>query len=110
MIPLFKNQTDLIDTIADRLVENFAEPLFDLSIEKNYFVYLGTVAEIMSWSGELYDNYYQQLLDWENFKVSRGNTFHAITRDDFIIAWGKERMKKYMQGVRRKVYGVRHKV
>ncbi len=94
-MPWFKNQTDLIDTIADRLVENFVEPLFEQSREKNYFVYLGTVAEIMSWSQELHDTYYQQLLDWENFKTSSGNIYQAATRDDFIIAWGRDKIKKY---------------
>lgn len=108
MIPWFKNQTDLIDTIADRLVEHFVEPLFEMSTEKNYFVYLGTVAEIMSWSQELHEKYYQQLLDWENFKISDGNIYHAANRDDFIVAWGKERIRKYSPG--HEVKGIRYKV
>jgi len=87
--------SDKIGMIAACLTDNFLKPLYDFSNEKNYFGYLGSLAEISDWSHEFYNEYYHTLEDWEAFQDSKENVYKAINWNDFLIAWGHERIRQF---------------
>ena len=86
-----------IDTIAIRLAKNFLNPLFDFCNQKNYFVYIGSLAEIMDWSYEFYNLYEHKIRDWKNFESSNENIFNAVNEDEFLIAWGNSRIQQFYE-------------
>ena len=89
------HQCDQIEMIAARLADQFVKPLFDFRKEKNYFTYIGSLSEILDWSYEFHNMYSCQIEDWESFLVSKENIYHAVNRDEFIVAWGKSRIKQF---------------
>ena len=86
-----------IDTIAIRLASKFLNPLFDFCSQKNYFVYIGSLAEIMDWSYEFFYLYDQKLQDWKNFESSNENIFNAESKDEFLLAWGNNRIQQFYE-------------
>ena len=90
-----KQQTDFIKMVANRLAKNCMKSLLELSKEKNYSIYIGGLAEILDWSNEFYDEYYDKIINWEIFKSSSDNIYNAVTLDDLIIAFGWDRIKKF---------------
>ena len=91
------NDIEQIDTIAIRLANKFLNPLFDFCNQKNYFVYIGSLAEIMDWSYEFYNQYEHKLKNWQNFVSSNENVFDAVSQDEFLIAWGNNRIQQFYE-------------
>ena len=89
------NHSEQIEMIAARLADQFVKPLFDFRNEKSYFTYIGSLAEILDWSYEFHNLYSYQMEDWESFLASKENIYHAVSRDEFLIAWGKSRIKQF---------------
>lgn len=71
------------------------EPLFEPGKEKNYNAQIGGLAEIIDWSREFYDLYFDKINNWEMFKYSKHNIYNAVILDDLIIAFGKARIIKF---------------
>jgi hypothetical protein len=90
-----KQQVDFIDIVIDLLVGNFLTPLNQLSRRKNYFVHVASLAEIVDWSQDFWDQYFDLPDDWETFRSSKRNIFKAETINDFIIAFGREKYKTF---------------
>lgn len=90
-----KQQVDFIDVVIDLLVENFLKPLNQLCREKNYFVHVASLAELVDWSQEFWNQYFDLPGDWETFKSSDRNIFRAEDINDFIIAFGREKFKNF---------------
>jgi len=74
------------------LSDNFVKPLFDFRDEKNYPAYVKSLAEILNWSLEFYQQYHHKLKDWEAFEKSADNIYDAVNPNDFLIAWGQKRI------------------
>ena len=90
-----KQQVDFIDVVIDLLVENFLKPLNQLSREKNYFVHVASLSEIVDWSQDFWNQYFDLPGDWETFRSSNRNIFAAENINDFIIAFGQEKFRKF---------------
>jgi hypothetical protein len=90
-----KQQVDFIDIVIDLLIENFLKPLNQLSREKNYFVHVASLAEIVDWSEDFWNEYFDLPGDWETFRCSNRNTFNAENINDFIVAFGREKFKTF---------------
>lgn len=85
------NDSIEIGMYAACLADNCITELY----EKTGKGYIAALDEITAWAHEFYNSYYEKLKDWETFEVSEDNTHKAICWDDFVIAWGKERLTKY---------------
>jgi len=94
MTPLLTD-SERVDEIAVRLANKFLTQLFNFCNQKNYFVYVGSLAEIMDWSYEFFNQYDKKISDWKNFEASNENIYDAATRDEFLIAWGNERIQQF---------------
>jgi len=90
-----KQQTDFIKMVAKCLAKNFMMPLFQLTKEKGYSAHIGGLAEILDWSNEFYDQYYDKVLNWEMFRSGSSNIYNAFTLDDLILSFGREKLKKF---------------
>jgi len=90
-----KNNNGQLDIIAFYLASNFLKPLFNFFEEKNYFVYVGCLAEIIDWAEEFYTQYHHKLNNWETFEKSKENVYNAVNKDEFLHAWGNERMNEF---------------
>ncbi len=95
MIRHLTNHTAQICEIANRLADNFVKPLYNLCTEKNYYVYIGILTEIIEWAHEFFEQYHYSLSDWEAFKKSSENIYNATTPHEFLVAWGNERANKF---------------
>ena len=93
-----KNANDQIRLIAASLAEKFVKPMYDANCEKNYFVYVGCLSEILNWSGEFYNKYFHKLNDWKSFETSKDNIFNAVDGHDFLIAWGCSKVRQFFAG------------
>lgn len=87
--------SDHIGMIAACLTDNFLQPLYNFSNEKNYFGYLGTLSEINDWSHQFYSEYNHTLMDWETFQHSEDNIYHAVNWNAFLVAWGHNKMNEF---------------
>src|SRR5215204_2658918 len=90
-----KPQVDFIDIVIDLLVEHFVKPLNQLSREKNYFVHVASLAEIVDWSEDFYNQYPDLPDDWETFRSSSRNIFKADNINDFVVAFGQVKFKLF---------------
>lgn len=95
MITESENQTAKISEIANRLADNFVKPLYNFCSEKNYYVYIGILLEIIDWAHEFYEEYRDKLGDWEAFKKSGENIDNATTPHEFLVVWGNARANKF---------------
>jgi hypothetical protein len=95
MITQTEQETGFIKMIANRLAEKFMEPLFVFSKEKNYSAHIGGFAEIPDWSREFYDQYHDKIIYLERFKWSNDNIYNVVTPDCLIVAFGRDRIKKF---------------
>jgi hypothetical protein len=93
MNPQNKQQTDFIKMVAKHLGKNFMSSLFELTKEKGQVEYIGGLAEILDWSKEFCDRYYDKVTNWEEFMWSRDNICNAL--NDLIISFGREKLKTF---------------
>lgn len=91
-----KNLSDEISIIAVNLADHFAKPLYDFTNAKSYSEYIEILKEILNWSHEFYEHYHHQLNTWESFERSQENTYKAVNRNEFLIAWGEDRLKRFI--------------
>lgn len=90
-----ENANDHIRLIASSLADKFVKPMYDANCEKNYFVYVGCLSEILNWSGEFYNSYFHKMHDWKSFETSKDNIYNAVDRDDFLLAWGCTKVRQF---------------
>jgi len=90
-----KPQADFIKMVANHLAKNFIASLLELTKEESYSARIGGLAEIIDWSKEFCDRYYDKITNWEMFRWSNDNIYNAFTLDDLIICFGKERLRKF---------------
>jgi hypothetical protein len=90
-----KNLSDEISIIAVSLADNFAKPLYDFTEAKSYSEYIEILKEILNWSREFNEHYHHKLNSWESFVRSQENIYEAVNRNEFLIAWGKDRLKRF---------------
>jgi hypothetical protein len=90
-----QEQLDFIKMVANRLAEKLIWFLFPSDERKNYSEHIGRLAEILDWAEEFYEQYYDKILNWQMFKRSTDNIYDANTSDELIIAFGKEKLKKF---------------
>jgi hypothetical protein len=77
------------------LPENL-EPLFAFSKVKNYPARIGGLAEILDWSQEFCEQFYDALVNWDGFKRSSDNNIYTATSlDELIMVFGQDKMKKF---------------
>ena len=88
-------QNDFIKIVANQLAKNFMNLLFELTKEKSYAAHIGGLAEILDWSGEFYDRYYDKVMNAGMFACSNGNIYNDTALHDLIDAFGNERFKKF---------------
>ena len=81
--------------VANHLAKNFIASLLELTKEESYSGSIGGLAEIIDWSKEFCDQYYDKITNWEMFRRSSDNIYNAFTLDDLIICFGQERLKKF---------------
>ncbi len=81
-----------IGMLAACLADNFLNELYERSGKG----YITTLDEISAWAHEFYNAYYEKLKDWEAFEESEDNIYKDICWDDFVISWGSDRLKKYL--------------
>ena len=90
-----KNHSAEIDSIAINLADHFAKPLYHFTDAKSYSEYIEILKEILSWSIEFYVQYYHKLNNWEGFVRSHENIYKSADKDEFMIAWGRDKLKKF---------------
>jgi hypothetical protein len=90
-----KKQSDEIDHIAISLADHFAKPLYRFTDAKSYTEYIEILKEILQWSLEFYVLYHHKLKSWENFEGSQENIYKAISKNEFLIAWGQDKLRKF---------------
>jgi len=103
MITSLKNDNDRIcdidpiGLIAARLTNRFAQPLFNFYAKKSYSVYIKCLVEILNWSYEFYNQYYNNETDWKEFENIRHTLFNNddVYMDYFLIAWGEKRICQF---------------
>ncbi len=55
-----EQQIDFIKMVAGRLSERFLEQMFFFYRKRNYSIHVGALAEILNWSEEFCDEYYNK--------------------------------------------------
>lgn len=86
-----------IDSIEiGMLAAIFSDTFLNELYEKSGKGYITVVEEISAWAHEFYNLYYLKLKNWDEFSESHDNIYQAICWDDFVIAWGEERLNKYI--------------
>lgn len=69
--------------------------------EKSGKGYISALDEITAWAHEFYAKYYEKLKDWETFEETEDNIYKAVCWDDFVIAWGVDRLAVYLTSINR---------
>ena len=88
--------SDEVGMIAACLSDNYLKILYDFCSERNLFGYTGCLSEISDWSHEFFREYQDKMAEWEVFEESNDNIYNAVAWDDFLIEWGCDRIKKFL--------------
>lgn len=94
--------SDPVGSISTCLAGKFVKPLFDfynesIYIENKHETYLICLAEILTWSQEFYDLYYNNKNDWEISAEIKNTIYNnGVHRNEFLLAWGDKRMKQFL--------------
>ena len=80
-----------IGMLAACLADHYLEQLYATS----QIGYIGVLDELSAWAHEFYHKYYEQMKNWETFEQSEANIYKAICWDDFVVAWGQDRLNIY---------------
>jgi hypothetical protein len=102
MIAYSKNFNVDIDWIASCLADAYVKPLFYSFGENSYTVYVKSMNEILDWSHEFFAQFSNRPDDWETFVISDENVYEAKNKKDFLVAWGKERIKMFLAAKEKK--------
>jgi len=94
MLPL-KCETSFVDMVAGLLARKFIRHLLHFSKEKNYYAYVGGLAEILDWSVEFCNHYYGKFSDWKNTEDQSGISEKAIMLEGLILEFGFDRLRKF---------------
>ena len=96
---MLNGQIDSIEIgmLAAIFSDNFLKELY----EKSGNGYITVVEEISAWAHEFYNLYYLKLKNWDAFSESTDNIYQAVCWDDFVIAWGANRLNKYVSDTKR---------
>jgi len=87
---------DPVNLIAAHLAGKFVKPLFNSYKKHNYQIYVRCLAEILNWSQEFYDLYYNNKNE-HYFKNNKELIYHnGIHRSDFLSSWGDKRIKQFL--------------
>lgn len=81
--------------ISASLASNFAKPLFEFLNGKKYSVYVKCLEEVLNWAYEFYRQYQHKLNDWDSFEKSKDNIYNAASSDEFLVAWGRQRITQF---------------
>jgi len=90
-----KNHIEQVGEIANCLAANFVKPLYNCCTEKNYYVYIGILIEILDWAHEFYEEHHDKLGNWEALKRSGNNIDNTMPLQEFLVAWGNDRANKF---------------
>ena len=90
-----QQQLDFIKMVANRLAAKFMKQLSALNNLKNYSTLIGGFAEILEWSEEFHNLFFDKIGDWELFRRSSDNIHNANTLDDLIVAYGENKLKNF---------------
>ena len=58
--------------------------------------YVPALEEISAWAHEFYAAYNKALQNWASFQTSSKNTYHSSSFEEFIAAWGRDRLTKFL--------------
>jgi hypothetical protein len=95
MIVQSKEQTDFIDLVSQKLAESFVKKLIQLGSQRKYENYAGSLEEILKWTWEFFDLYYDKFQNWKAFQHTEENNFNAESPHEFIIAFGHARFIRF---------------
>ncbi len=95
MIISAKQEIDFIKMVAKCLSEKFLEQMFFFNKRRNYSMHVGALAEILDWSLEFYDGYYDTLLSKRMFTESLSLVHINAELDHLITVFGRNRIKKF---------------
>lgn len=83
---------DFVNRIAERLAKDFLTALQNLSLEKNYYSHIGSLAEILDWAKEFYELYHNKCIDEQFFE----NGFHNNAGlEALIMSFGREKLLSF---------------
>lgn len=75
------------------LADHFLNKIYDQS----GLGYIGSLDVISQWSHEYYKAYYEKQMDWDAFVESVENIYKADCWDDFLYAWGAEKLNNFFK-------------
>ena len=89
-----EQQTDSVEIgiIAACLADSFLRDIYTRSGRG----YIHGLEEISAWAHEFSHAYSERLKDWDSFEGSPANIYASDSWDDFLTAWGTERLKQYL--------------
>ena len=94
MLPV-KCDTIFVEMVANRLAKKFIRHLLLFSKEKNYYVYVACLAEILNWSVEFCSRYHERLANWKSMDDEADVSEKAIMLDGLLLEFGFDRLKKF---------------
>ena len=95
MIIQSKPDARFIEMVADRLAQKFIKRLFLLQKERNYYVYIGGLAEMLDWSIEFSDQYYDKIISSKSYAAGSDTADKTAALDALIVAFGNEKIKHF---------------
>ena len=95
MLTQTKQQKQFINKVSERLVEIFLQPLYQTSQEKNFYVHVGLLAEIVDWSWEFFHLYHSEPCYNNIFQMRRKPHFDGDRFDEQLIAFGQRKFEKF---------------
>jgi hypothetical protein len=94
-----KQQLDFIDIVANFLADNFLKQVLAVNRKSSYDALVDGLSEILDWSWEFYDQYYDMIIDWQMFRCSGDNIYSAATVDELVVAFGRSKVARLHQQI-----------
>jgi hypothetical protein len=95
MRTISRQESTLIKSVTERLTENFFQALYQISPEKNFYVRIGLVTEIVNWSWEFFHLHHDKFRNVAGFLDYPMRGSAEVLFDEAVFAFGRVKFENY---------------
>jgi hypothetical protein len=89
------SKEDLINIVAAALAAKFLPALQTLNSKKNYYSYVGNLAEILGWAKDFCERYYEMVIEADGPARSHIHCHYHDILEPLFLTFGRQRLLSF---------------
>jgi hypothetical protein len=85
-------EEDLMNMVAGQMAKKFLAALQNISSEKNYYSYVGNLAEILEWAKDFCELHYEGFIETRVSASVHNNYHNDVVLESLITSFGRQKL------------------